>query len=263
MVGILCLLLAFASSGLRAQGEVVFPDLDWAVRSARVVRRHVLNTDSLVAERHQQALSRLQQRQYVRVGEILHRLSPNASGREVAAALQHADSLRTALQQGLSFADAGGELRWTRLAEELQECADVLAALPKDSVSQPFLSPLGVHLLLWTDCLSEVPLAEDRARLESWAESKLTSMHVPFHTDLDSLCALYPSAEPELRALHEQMLREARGETEEADKTSLQPMTKAEKKAAKERAKAEKKAEKLRLKAEKKAAKRKNIVKKQ
>jgi hypothetical protein len=39
MVGTLCLLLALASTDLWAQGEVVFSDWDWAVRSAQVIRR--------------------------------------------------------------------------------------------------------------------------------------------------------------------------------------------------------------------------------
>jgi hypothetical protein len=265
MVGTLCLLLAFAGADLHAQGEVVFSEWDWAVRSAAVIRRYAADTDSLVAARHRQAQDRLQQKQYVRVGEIVRRLSPNASGREVAAALQQMDSLRQALQRGADFAASGGQYRWTRLAEELQECADALTALPKDSLSQPIVSPLGVHLMKWTDGLAQAPLAENRRRLESWAD-RHTPQSYAFHTQLDSLCALYPAAEAELRALYERMLREVRGEQEADDVQPAAQLTKAEKRAAKQAEKARKKAEKERQKAEKarlKAEKRKNIVKKQ
>jgi hypothetical protein len=260
MVGTLCLLLALASTDLWAQGEVVFSDWDWAVRSAQVIRRYATDTDSLVAARHRRAQDRLQLKQYVRIGEVVHRLSPNASGREVNAAVQRMDSLRHYLQSDADFAKAGGEVRWTRLAEELQECIDVLAALPKDSVSQPFVSPLGVHLVKWTDCLPEEPASESQRRLEAWADRR-DAHRYPFHTQLDSLCALYPAAEAELRALYQRMIKEYSGESEDDNLliTHKHP-TKAEKKAAKQAEKERRKAEKQ---AAREAKKRKKIVKKQ
>jgi hypothetical protein len=291
MVGILCLLLAFAVTDLRAQGEVVFsgspsgihslqPDtlpafrLDWAARSGRLLRRHAVADDSLLTARHRQAQDRLQAKQYIRLGAITHRLSPSASGQEVHAALQRMDSVRQALLHGADFAALGGQEHWCRLAEQLQEWTDVLATLSKDSVSQPFVSPLGVHLVRWTDSRAEEPVEVSRQRLERWTDRQLTA-DVPFHTDLDSLCLLYPKAETELRTLYARMIAEYRGDHDDSATTQpSQSMTKAERKAQekaeKQAAKARQKAEKEAAKAERQAAKerkkqekRKNIVKKQ
>jgi peptidyl-prolyl cis-trans isomerase SurA len=263
MVGTLCLLLAFASTDLWAQGEVVFSDWDWAVRSAQVIRRHAAVADSLLAARHGQAQERLQARQFVRFESVTQRLSPNASGQEVHDALQRMDSLRRALPPDAGLTARGGEERWTRVAELLQEWTDVLASLPKDSVSQPFVSPLGVHLLRWTDCRSEEPLEAARERLEAWADRSRTSA-VPFHTSMDSLCALYPDAADELRALRDQMLAEIRGvKTGEQTPTDPSQMTKAERKAWKKAQKESAKQAKQKAREARKAAKRKKIVKKQ
>jgi hypothetical protein len=295
MVGILCLLLAFANSGLRAQGEVVFTGfaIDWAVRSAQVVRRYAPSAqaaDSLARQRHLLAQDRLLVKDYIRIAHITRRLSPNATGAEVHAAQQLMDSLYQRLQAGADFAalardysqdptaPQGGQMPWVRLTEQLQEWIDVLQALPRDSVSRPFLSPLGIHLVKWTDRLEAVPEEAALPGLRHWAERRVgddpagsVPVEIPFRTDLEELCTLYPEAAGELRALYARMRTEYRGEDlTDSDADASKPLTKAEKKALKKADKAAAKEEARRRKAdekarkeEAKAAKRKNIVKKQ
>lgn len=97
----------------------------------------------------------------VRPAHILLRLSTKATTQQQTQLKARIDSIYRALQQGSDFAEMarklsddtgsavrGGELPWMAPSQTLKEFEDVAYTLAPGEMSQPFLSPLGYHIIL-------------------------------------------------------------------------------------------------------------------
>jgi len=97
----------------------------------------------------------------VRPAHILLKLSTQATVQQQDRVHQRIDSIYRALQAGADFAELakkvsedagsaarGGELPWIAPTQTLKEFEDVAYSLAPGQISQPFLSPVGYHIIL-------------------------------------------------------------------------------------------------------------------
>ena len=97
----------------------------------------------------------------VRPAHILLKLSTQATVQQQDRVHQRIDSIYRALQAGADFAELakkvsedagsaarGGELPWIAPTQTLKEFEDVAYSLAPGQMSQPFLSPVGYHIIL-------------------------------------------------------------------------------------------------------------------
>lgn len=97
----------------------------------------------------------------VRPAHILLKLSTKATPQQQEQIKQRIDSVYQALKGGADFAEMaqklsddigsakhGGELPWIASSQTLKEFEDVAFALAPGEMSQPFLSPVGYHIVL-------------------------------------------------------------------------------------------------------------------
>ncbi len=145
-----------------------------------------LNTDTDEEELHrlyEQGRQRLHSDDKVRVAHISRYLPQHADRRNEAATRELMDSIYAALQDGADFSllasrysddketrDNGGMLPWMPIYDYLQEWVDRLATLEKEEVSVPFYSPLGIHLIKWTDRKTSITYEEQRESLKKYRE---------------------------------------------------------------------------------------------
>lgn len=127
--------------------------------------RPTMVTDAEVLAQARQMYDRTQamvgSKGLVRPAHILLKLSTKATVQQQEKIHQRIDSVYRALKAGADFAelakkvsedtgsaDRGGELPWIAPSQTLKEFEDVAYALVPGQLSEPFLSPVGYHIIL-------------------------------------------------------------------------------------------------------------------
>lgn len=122
-------------------------------------------------------------REWIKLVHVTYPLKQHADKREERAGKHYVDSLYAALKQGAARQGVVQELPWMQTRYLLKEWQEQLLALEKNEVSAPFYSPLGIHLVAWTDKLATHPsgashrVAEDEPyRLKELEEGLLVAV---------------------------------------------------------------------------------------
>ena len=131
---------------------------DQQVRPTMVTDAEVLDQARQMYERTQAMIG---SKGLVRPAHILLKLSTQATVQQQEKIHQRIDSVYRALQAGADFAELakkvsedtgsavrGGELPWIAPSQTLKEFEDVAYSLAPGQLSQPFLSPVGYHIIL-------------------------------------------------------------------------------------------------------------------
>lgn len=123
----------------------------------KVIQGKMLKSVLLDSERGERAcrdlylrgVGRLSDNGWVKMEQITIRLSQNATKREVSVARNRMDSVYTSLKSGVPFASfvSGDSALWCPVTGILQEFTDKLTQLPDGGFSEPFFSPLGIHIV--------------------------------------------------------------------------------------------------------------------
>lgn len=122
----------------------------------------------------------------VHPAHILVALPQNATDDQQAKAKARIDSIYTALQQGEKFAvvarqcsddkgtaSYGGDMRgWFAKGQTLKEFDDVLFSLEEGKMSEPFLSPLGYHIVLVKGRKQLEPYEVLKPQIQKFLESR-------------------------------------------------------------------------------------------
>lgn len=131
---------------------------DQQVRPTMVTDAEVLAEARRMYERTKTMIG---QKGLVRPAHILLRLSTQATRQQQEKIHQRIDSVYRALKAGADFAELakqvsddkgsairGGELPWIAPGQAMKEFEDVAYSLAPGQLSEPFLSPLGYHIIL-------------------------------------------------------------------------------------------------------------------
>lgn len=135
---------------------------------------------------YRQSVERLSKSGWVKIEQITILLSQHAPKADERAARNRMDSIYTKLKSGADFTSfscqpEGGT--WIPVVELLQEFADRLASLSKNEFSEPFFSPLGVHIIRLTDTKPCISYEEARPYLLAYME-RLGADHPALKHDL-------------------------------------------------------------------------------
>ncbi len=131
---------------------------DQQVRPTMVADAEVLDQARQMYDRTQAMIG---SKGLVRPAHILLKLSTQATVQQQEKIHQRIDSVYRALQAGADFAELakkvsedagsaarGGDLPWIAPSQTLKEFEDVAYSLAPGQLSQPFLSPVGYHIIL-------------------------------------------------------------------------------------------------------------------
>lgn len=102
--------------------------------------------------------SRSSVKEWIKLSHVTYPLGQHADKREEQAGKHYIDSLHAILKQGTLRRDVVKELPWMQTRYLLKEWQVQLASLGRNQLSKPFYSPLGIHLIVWTDKLVGRPL---------------------------------------------------------------------------------------------------------
>lgn len=135
---------------------------------------------------YRQSVERLSKSGWVKIEQITILLSQHAPKADERAARNRMDSIYAKLKSGADFTSfscqpEGGT--WIPVVELLQEFADRLASLSKNEFSEPFFSPLGVHIIRLTDTKPCISYEEARPYLLAYME-RLGADHPALKHDL-------------------------------------------------------------------------------
>lgn len=121
----------------------------------------------------------------IRLAHILIRLAQKASSAAQDSAKARIDSIYACLRSGADFADLatrlsqdpgsakrGGLLPWICIGQTLKEFEDVAFSLNKGEMSEPFLSPVGYHIVKMTDRKQLEPYDSLRANIITFIEKR-------------------------------------------------------------------------------------------
>ena len=121
----------------------------------------------------------------IRPAHILIRLAQKASSAAQDSAKARIDSIYACLRSGADFADLatrlsqdpgsakrGGLLPWICTGQTLKEFEDVAFSLNKGEMSEPFLSPVGYHIVKMTDRKQLEPYDSLRANIITFIEKR-------------------------------------------------------------------------------------------
>lgn len=121
----------------------------------------------------------------IRPAHILIRLAQKASSAAQDSAKARIDSIYACLRSGADFADLatrlsqdpgsakrGGLLPWICIGQTLKEFEDVAFSLNKGEMSEPFLSPVGYHIVKMTDRKQLEPYDSLRANIITFIEKR-------------------------------------------------------------------------------------------
>ena len=121
----------------------------------------------------------------IRPAHILIRLAQKASSAAQDSAKARIDSIYACLRSGADFADLatrlsqdpgsakrGGLLPWICIGQTLKEFEDVAFSLNKGEMSEPFLSPVGYHIVKMTDRKQLEPYDSLRANIINFIEKR-------------------------------------------------------------------------------------------
>lgn len=120
-------------------------------------------------------------KEWVSLQHVTFPLMQRADKREVREAQNKMDSLYQALTSGKKIALE--TLPWIQTRHLLNEWQSQLANLKRGECSRPFLSPMGVHIIMWTDKrmesqLPETNLANDDTFRQKEMEEALLLVHL-------------------------------------------------------------------------------------
>lgn len=96
-------------------------------------------------------------REWIKLVHVTYPLEQHADKRKEQAGKHYIDSLYTALKQGFVHQGVVKELPWMQTRYLLKEWQAQLASLERNELSKPFYSPLGIHLVAWTDKMAGHP----------------------------------------------------------------------------------------------------------
>lgn len=135
---------------------------------------------------YRQSVERLSKSGWVKIEQITILLSQHAPKADERAARNRMDSIYAKLKSGADFTSfscqpEGGT--WIPVVELLQEFADRLASLSKNEFSEPFFSPLGIHIIRLTDTKPCISYEEARPYLLAYME-RLGADHPALKHDL-------------------------------------------------------------------------------
>lgn len=121
----------------------------------------------------------------VRVAHIFIQIPQKASQQQVEKAKNKIDSINSLLQQGGSFAELalrnsddkmsaiqGGELPWLARKQTIKEFEDVAFRLNPGETSQPFVSPMGYHIVKVLEKKQLEPYDTLRANILKYLEAQ-------------------------------------------------------------------------------------------
>ena len=91
------------------------------------------------------------EKEWIRLVHVSWPLKQSAGKQEQQVGKRYLDSLYVALQEGGAWRGHAEELPWTQTHCLLDEWQSQLKGLERNEFSKPFFSPLGVHLVAWTD----------------------------------------------------------------------------------------------------------------
>lgn len=135
---------------------------------------------------YRQSVERLSQSGWVKIEQITIRLAQNATKQDENAARNRIDSIYAALKKGASFASYSHQAEggsWVPVVELLQEFADRIASLSKGAFSEPFYSPLGIHIVKLTDSKPCISYEEARPYLVAYLD-RLGAEHPALKRDV-------------------------------------------------------------------------------
>lgn len=89
--------------------------------------------------------------EWVKLAHVTFRLKQHAGKYEEQVARRSADSVFQALRQGVDIRTIGEELPWMQVRHLLREWQEQLFNLEKGRFSKPFHSPLGMHIIAWSE----------------------------------------------------------------------------------------------------------------
>jgi len=133
------------------------------IQKAQLINREIrgkVNVTPEEVERYYQAhMTEYSTPERMHLEHILLRLSPDASGAEVSAAMAKADSIYRRLQDGADFAEMarqysedpagkdGGDLGWMQPGEMLEPFEKAATALKPGEISKPVRTSVGIHII--------------------------------------------------------------------------------------------------------------------
>lgn len=131
-------------------------------------------TDSLYASLCREGMKRYSAKGWVKLEEIFIPLAQCAARREVERACRRMDSVYVSLQRGASFEtyikNKEDSARWRPKVALLDEYASRLEKMRIGAYSEPFLSPLGVHIIKLVDEKPVIGLQEAFPYLKFYVE---------------------------------------------------------------------------------------------
>jgi len=93
----------------------------------------------------------LQEREWIKLMQVTYPLNQDVTQSEMEIGVRKADSIYAKLKSFPSGGEAVNETCWIQTRHLLDEWRTCLFGLEKGELSQPFFSPLGIHLVAWTD----------------------------------------------------------------------------------------------------------------
>lgn len=135
---------------------------------------------------YRQSIDRLSKNGWIKIEQINILLSQHVAKADERAARSRMDSIYADLKNGVAFSSFSHQPKggtWVPVVELLQEFADRLASLSKGEFSEPFLSPLGVHIIKLTDTKPCISYEEARPYLLTYME-RLGAEHPALKRDV-------------------------------------------------------------------------------
>ena len=155
---------------------------DQQVRPSIVTSEDVANEARKIYDDRQKMIG---DKGLIRPAHILIRLAQKASSAAQDSAKARIDSIYACLRSGADFADLatrlsqdpgsakrGGLLPWICTGQTLKEFEDVAFSLNKGEMSEPFLSPVGYHIVKMTDRKQLEPYDSLRANIITFIEKR-------------------------------------------------------------------------------------------
>lgn len=173
----------------RRQGWDTLPDFRQACRvlQAQVLKRTLVDPDkkkAFLRECYQRESARVQLRQWIRMEGVSILLPQCASGKWLRQAEDRMEELSRYVRQGMTLEEAvrrfpseddmklvmDTDTLWRPAAGLLQEFSTRLLKMRPDEYSEPFVSPLGVHLVRLLERKQEVGFTQAMPWLENYVD---------------------------------------------------------------------------------------------
>ena len=132
-------------------------------------------------------------KEWIRLVHVTYPLKQSEGKKEEQRGKQYLDSLYQMCQEDKSWQEHAEQLPWTQTRYLLNEWQVQLEGLARNELSKPFSSPLGVHLIAWTDRTSENPfmgsmsVKDDSIRIKEM-EDGLLALALDFYWEKELVC---------------------------------------------------------------------------